>query len=81
MKSTNARYGAVTVTLHCVSALLILVLLVSGLRAEGAPDAETKAAILSSHIPLGATVLLLTLARLFWHTVVDRTPAPLPMPK
>lgn len=81
MKSTDARYGAVAVTLHWVSALLILALLVSGFRADGAPDAEAKAAILSLHIPLGATVLLLTLARLFWRTVVDRTPAPLPMPK
>ncbi|MBT6314229.1 MAG: cytochrome B, partial [Alphaproteobacteria bacterium] len=33
MKSTSTRYGTVAVTIHWASALLILALLVSGMRA------------------------------------------------
>ncbi|MEM7444399.1 MAG: cytochrome b/b6 domain-containing protein [Pseudomonadota bacterium] len=81
MKSTETRYGAVAVTLHWVSALLILALVVSGFRADALSDASGKAALLSLHVPLGVTVLVLTLLRLAWWAVADRKPPGIAMPR
>ncbi|MEM7188284.1 MAG: cytochrome b/b6 domain-containing protein [Pseudomonadota bacterium] len=79
VKSTETRYGAVIVVVHWVSAVLILALIVSGLRADGLTDETDKAAVLSLHISLGFGVLALTLFRLVWWQVADRKPPPSPM--
>ncbi|TDT75650.1 cytochrome b561 [Litoreibacter halocynthiae] len=76
MKSTPTKYGSVAVTIHWVSAILILVLLGSGFRATSLTDSAAKEAILMIHAPLGATILLLTLLRLFWWWRVDQKPEP-----
>ena len=80
-KSSSDRYGAVAVTIHWVSAVLILVLIGSGFRAGGMEDAAAKAAILRVHVPIGVTILLLTLARIGWWLFADNKPASVPMPK
>ncbi len=67
MKSTSTRYGTVAVTIHWISALLILALLGSGFRAAGLADSAAKASLLSVHVPLGIRILVLTLARLAWR--------------
>ncbi len=79
-KSTAGRYGVVAVTLHWLSAILILILIVSGFRASGMEDAVAKAGVLKLHVPLGATVLLLTLGRAGWWLWADRKPASLSTP-
>ncbi|MEP3246161.1 MAG: cytochrome b/b6 domain-containing protein [Sneathiella sp.] len=76
MKSSHSQYGSVAVTLHWLSALLIIALMISGSRAADTIDPATKAELLSLHAPVGITVLVLTLLRLFWWWRVDVKPAP-----
>ncbi len=74
VKSTKAHYGIVAVTIHWLSAVLILALLVLGFRASGTLDPIAKARILQFHAVLGVTILLLTLARIAWWRL-DAKPA------
>ncbi len=76
LKSTADRYGAVAVTIHWASVVLILFLIVSGLRAADMADPVAKTAILRLHVPAGLTVLALTILRVIWWWMVDRKPAP-----
>ncbi|WP_375588882.1 cytochrome b [Hoeflea alexandrii] len=76
-KSTPNTYGSVAVSIHWITALLIIGLLVSGTLAEESADPATKARILSAHAPMGIAVLLLTLGRLVWWWRFDSRPAPL----
>ena len=80
LKSSANRYGTVAVVIHWLSALLILALIGSGFRAGQFEDAATKAAILRVHVPIGITILLLTLLRIGWWAFADNKPAPVPMP-
>ena len=73
-KSTATQYGAVAVTIHWLSALLILALLGSGFRAASLTESDAKAQILMAHAPLGILILLLTLARITWWRFADRKP-------
>ncbi|KAB2958210.1 MAG: cytochrome B [Rhizobiaceae bacterium] len=75
MKSTADRYGTVAVAIHWLSAALVLVLLASGFRAAGTIDPTAKASLLRVHAVVGATVLVLTLARIAWWVFADRRPA------
>ena len=59
MKSTSSKYGTVAVTIHWLSALLILVQLGSGFRAASMLDSSAKEAILKFHAPLGIAILVL----------------------
>ena len=76
LKSTPEKYGAVAVSIHWISALFIIILFGSGLRADEAADAAAKIIPLRIHIVLGLTVLLLTLARIAWWLFADSKPAP-----
>ena len=49
LKSTRDRYGPVAVSMHWLSALLIIILIASGFRAANTVDAAAKAAILRVH--------------------------------
>lgn len=69
----------VAVVIHWLSALLIVALIGSGFRANGMEDAAAKAAVLRVHVPIGATILSLTLARIGWWFFVDNKPASVPM--
>ena len=73
-KSTSTRYGSVAIAIHWLTALLIVMLFVTGLLAAGTTDAAAKLALLRAHIPLGAGALLLTLLRIVWWLVADRRP-------
>ena len=79
-KSSPTRYGKVAVTMHWLSAILILVLIGTGFRAGSMVDPVAKAAILRAHLPVGIAILLLTLLRIGWWAFVDTKPAPTPMP-
>ncbi len=63
------RYSPLWVTLHWVIALLIFATFYLGLSTQDIPLTE-KVGILGWHMPLGITVLLLMLVRLFvrWRT-------------
>lgn len=76
LKSSPDRYGVVAVSIHWLSALLILVLLGTGFRAADAPDALARAALLRVHIPVAIAVLLLTGLRILWWWRFDRKPSP-----
>jgi cytochrome b561 len=75
LKSASDQYGNVAVAIHWVSAVLILMLIVTGFRAANAPDSVTKAAILRVHVPIAVGVLALTLIRIAWWWCLDRKPA------
>jgi cytochrome b561 len=57
-KSNPERYGTVAVSIHWLSAVLILSLLGSGFRAANATDAAIKAGFLRFHIPVAILALL-----------------------
>ncbi|WP_224816957.1 cytochrome b [Hasllibacter sp. MH4015] len=77
MKSSDASYGTFAVTIHWLSAVLIIVLIVSGFRSGFVVDPEVKLSALRVHVPVAILVLLLTVARLVWWWRFDRKPAPL----
>lgn len=76
LKSSPDRYGAVPVTIHWLTAILIIFALGSGFQAGNALDPDTKAALLRMHIPAAIIVLLLTAFRIVWWWVFDRKPEP-----
>lgn len=75
LKSSTTRYGSVAITIHWLTALLILALFATGLLAEGQAEAGAKLALVRAHAPLGSAVLVLTLLRIVWWWVADRRPA------
>ena len=76
MKSTRTKYGSVAVSIHWLSAILILAMLGSGFRAGSLTESAAKEAVLMFHVPVGIAVLLLTLFRLVWWWRADRKPDP-----
>ncbi len=80
MKSTSSRYGAVAVTIHWLTVLLVLALVGTGFRASGMEDAAAKADLLRVHISIGVLILLLTGIRVIWWRLADKKPSPVAMP-
>lgn len=76
MKSEADRYGAMAVSVHWLSAVLILVLIASGFRAAGAVDPAVKTQLLRIHVSIAIAVLFLTLLRIVWWLAIDRRPDP-----
>jgi cytochrome b561 len=75
-KSTPNRYGTIAVSIHWLSALLIVVVIASGFRAANTLDPAAKAAILRFHVPIAAAVLALTVFRIVWWWRFDQKPKP-----
>ena len=75
LKSSNIRYGTVAITIHWLTALIILALFATGLLAAGQADPAANLALVRFHVPLGSAVLVLTLLRIVWWWVADRRPA------
>jgi len=75
LRSSTTRYGSVAIAIHWLTALVILALFVTGLLAAGQGDPAAKLALVRFHVPLGTTVLMLTLLRIVWWWVMDRRPA------
>jgi cytochrome b561 len=76
LKSTIDRYGSMAVSIHWLSAILVLVLMVVGFRAAGTVDPAAKAALLRLHLPIGIALLALTVLRIVWWRF-DRRPDPI----
>jgi cytochrome b561 len=71
-RSSATRYGSVAIAIHWLTALLIVLLFVTGLSAAGQTDESVKIALLRAHVPLGIAALLLTLFRVAWWLAADR---------
>jgi len=67
LRSTPAGYGRVAVTLHWISAALIVPLVPIGLTMVGMESGPTKAALYQTHVWIGLSVGLLTLVRAVWR--------------
>ncbi len=76
LKSKSHLYGPVAVSIHWISAVLILALLGSGFQAGSAMDPAAKSAFLRVHIPMAIFVLLLTVVRILWWWRFDLKPQP-----
>ena len=75
-RSSETRYGTVAVTIHWLTAIMIVALLGSGLRAASLTDSAAKVEVLAIHVPLGIGILVLTLARIAWWWFADTKPEP-----
>ena len=75
LKSSPTRYGAVAITIHWLTALAILLMLVSGLGAANTADAAIEFNLLRAHAIMGTLVGILTLLRIIWWLFLDRRPA------
>jgi cytochrome b561 len=76
LKSTSDHYGTIAVSIHWLSAILILVLTGSGFRAASTVDPAAKAAILRVHVPIALGLLVLMLLQIVWWWGFDRKPHP-----
>lgn len=76
-KSTPHRYGNVAITLHWVSAILIISLLISGLLMQEFPNIGLKETLLRLHAPMGMAIFSLMIFRLIWWWRFDTKPRPL----
>lgn len=75
LRSTYHRYGSVALTLHWLSAALILLLVPMGFAMASAPE-SVRLWLYQAHAIIGVTVGLLTLMRIAWWLAVDRRPQP-----
>jgi cytochrome b561 len=78
LNSRPDRYGTIAVSIHWLSAVLILVALGSGFRAANAAHAVAKAELLRVHIPVAMAVLVLTLLWIVWWFIFDSKPDAVP---
>jgi len=78
MRSSNNRYGAVAITIHWLTALAILGMLVSGLVASNIADDAAKLPLLRGHAIMGSLVGVLTLFRVLWRLAFDKRPQDAP---
>lgn len=79
--NTKTRYGATAITLHWLSALMILAAFVSGYLAHSAPEANAaevtrKLTLFSLHKTTGVWIFVIGLARILWAIF---QPRPLPL--
>ena len=74
LKSTPRRYGAIAATIHWLSALAVILMLISGMVMGNEDDLVP--AILPIHVSLGIVVGMLTLFRIAWWVFFDRHPEP-----
>jgi cytochrome b561 len=71
--NTAARYGAVSQTLHWLTAAVVAILILTGMSGDFEP--QDGGALYYWHTSLGLLVLLLVVARVLWRIV---TPSPRP---
>ncbi len=67
MSNTLLKYPISTKTIHWLASATILIMLVTGLQMEEAPDDANKAQLLQIHVIAGAFTALITIYRLFQY--------------
>jgi cytochrome b561 len=80
LRNDADRWGWVSVTLHWVTVLAIVGLVIVGLNMDELPNGPGKIRIYALHKSTGLTVLALTLARIAWRLYAG-APRPVPMPR
>lgn len=80
LRNTPERYGSVAQALHWTVVLLLIGQVAMGKIAHEMPDGFDKLVLLARHKSVGITILALAALRLAWR-LVDRPPAPPPMPR
>jgi cytochrome b561 len=81
IKNLADRWGGVSITLHWLTALMILGLVVVGFLMQELANSPTKIQVYGLHKSIGLTVLALTVLRLLWRLFAG-VPAPVPgMPR
>lgn len=78
LHSSANRYGAVAITIHWLTAIAILGMLVSGLVASNMADEAQKLTLLRGHAVMGSLVGVLTLFRVLWWLAFDKRPQDAP---
>ena len=73
-KSSGNRYGVVAISIHWITALAVLGLLVSGMTMAGMTDDAARQPIVRTHVLIGIAVALLMLLRIGWWLFADRKP-------
>lgn len=79
-RNNASQWGWVSVTLHWVTVLAIVGLVIVGLSMDDLPNGPDKVRIYALHKSTGLTVLALTLLRLGWRLFAG-APAAVPMPR
>lgn len=74
LKSSPSRYGTVAVTIHWLTAALILIALGAGFRASHSINAVAELSWLRIHLAAATAILVLTLGRIGWWIFLDRKP-------
>ena len=77
IKNLADRWGGVSITLHWLTALMILGLVVVGFAMQELANSPTKIQVYGLHKSLGLTVLALTVLRLLWRLFAG-VPQPAP---
>lgn len=72
--NSTSRYGTISQGIHWVTALLVVLLLLSG--KVGEIEAKDSNALYYWHSSLGLTILLLVIARVIWRIVSPPPPFP-----
>jgi cytochrome b561 len=80
LRNTASQWGWVSVTLHWVTVLAIVGLVIVGLSMDDLPNGPRKIQVYALHKSTGLTVLALTLLRLAWRLFAG-APKPEPMPR
>lgn len=78
LKSTPNRYGAVAITIHWLTAIAIIAMLVLGIVMTRTADDSVRTGQLRLHAIVGVTILVLTLLRIVWWWFFDKKPADVP---
>ena len=77
IKNLADRWGGVSITLHWLTALMILGLVVVGFAMQELANSPTKIQVYGLHKSIGLTVLALTVLRLLWRLFAG-VPQPAP---
>lgn len=80
IKGNSVRYGSIAIMFHWVTAVAVLAMLGTGFAASLAVEPQ-KVVLLRVHVPLGITVLVLTLMRIIWRFVDTRPADPVGQPR
>ena len=74
IRNTTERWGWVSISIHWLTVLMVLSLIVVGLLMQEMANSPTKIQVYALHKSFGLTVLALTVLRLLWRLVAG-TPA------
>jgi len=72
MATRTERYDGVTISLHWITALLVVVLWVIGQTADSFPKGTFQSAYWSTHVVLGFVLVIVLLYRVGWRATAGR---------